>query len=417
MAADRTLLDAILKDDYKSYHDNLNNKTWLLAQIQTKKDTVTGRLARHALHIGRSGAVGARLEGGDLPVADRQKHATVPVPVRTQTARIQLTVELMQMATSDAGAFVDALESEMGIDKDSMRDVNRQLYGTSNGVMATCGVTTASTTVVLASTTGFSKMVQFYEGRQVDIGTVTNPISIAQNRQITAVDLTNKTITISGAAVSTTAAAFIFNTSSGGASNNSGTVNDGQVECTGLQTIVDDTAILHTLNPATTSIWKSQVYANGGVARPVPETSIDLAILNNQARSGKSISAMVSNAGVFVGGKAILSGYQRNIDTMEFKGGFTGIKWSTPGVSGMGGKDIGWMADFDCPETMLFGLTFDELVCHQAGEGWQWMQEDGAILSRVAGKLAYEAAMWTLMDVACTARNAHFVIKDLIEAT
>lgn len=417
MPADRTVLDAILKDDYKDYHENLNQKTWLLAQIQTKKDTVTGRLARHAIHTGRSGAVGARLEGADLPVADRQKHATLPVPVRTQTARIQLTVELMQMANGDAGAFVDALESEMGIDKDSMRDVNRQLYGTSNGVMATCGTTTASTTVQLAATTGFSQMNHFYIGRVVDIGTVATPTSIATGRSVTAVDYDNFTITISGATVTTTSAAFVFNTTSGGASNNTGVTADGQVECTGLQTIVSATAVLHTLDPATTPVWKSQVYANSGVARPLPETSIDLAILRNQARAGTLINAMVSNIGVFVAGKAILSGYQRNIDTMEFQGGFTGIKWSTPGVSGMGGKDIGWMADFDCPESKLFGLNFDSLVCHQAGEGWQWMQEDGAIMSRVPNKLAYEAAMWTMMELACVARNGNFLISDLIEAT
>jgi hypothetical protein len=297
-----------------------------------------------------------------------------------------------------------------------MRDTNRQLYGTSDGKIATCGVTTASTTVQLAATTPLSIMRHLYVGRSVDIGTVANPISIAQNRQIVAVNQANRTITISGAVVTTTAAAFVFNTSAGGASNNSGAQDDGQSECTGLQTIVDNQAILHTLDPATNPVWQAQVYANGGVLRPVPETAIDGAILNCMAESGEAPTALVSNTGVFVGGKSILTGYQRNIDTMEFKGGFKGIVWSTPGVSGMNGKDIGWMADFDCPPNVLYGINFDELVCHQVGEGWQWMDDDGAILSRVPNQLAYEATLYTMMELACKKRNAHFVIKDLAEA-
>lgn len=414
-----TQVDAILKDDYKEYTDNLNNAAFLLAQIETKKDTVQGRVARHAIHTGRSGAIGARREGVALPVADQQRHAVLPVPIRSQFGRIQLTVQLMRMAASDHGAFVNALDSEMNIDQDVMRDTNRQLYGTSNGVIATCGVTSASTTVVLAANTPLSIMRHLYIGRTVDIGTVANPISIAQGRTITAVAPTASppTITISGAVVTTTAAAFVFNTNSGGASNNTGAQDDGQSECTGLQTIISPTAVLHTLDPATTPIWKSQSYLNGGVQRPVPETSIDMALLNCTAECGKTPDLLLSNAGVFVGGKAILTGYQRNIDTMEFKGGYQGIKWSTPGIAGVAGKDVGWKADFDCPPNLMYGINMDSLVCHQEGEGWAWMQEDGAILSRVTGFAAYEAVLVTMMELACKQRNANFVIGDLLEAS
>jgi hypothetical protein len=126
---------------------------------------------------------------------------------------------------------------------------------------------------------------------------------------------------------------------------------------------------------------------------------------------------LISNTGVFVAGKAILTGYQRNIDTLTLKGGFQGIKWSTPGVSGVAGGDIGWFADFDCTANVLYGINKDSLVLYQTGEGWQWMQEDGAILSRVSGNLAYEAVAFALQELACTQRNANFVITDLIEAT
>lgn len=413
-----TQVDAILRDDYKSYWENLNQETWLLAQLEVNKDDIQGRIARHSIHTGRSGGIGARVEGATLPTADQQRHATVPVPVRWNTARIQLTVQLMAMATGEPGSFVNALESEMSIKNDVRRDMNRQVFGTSNGVIATCGTTTTSNTVQLLAATTAAQMRHFYVGRYVDIGTVASPTTVASARQITAVDATNKTITVSGATLSTTSGThFVFNSGSGGASDNSGSVNDGQAEMTGLQTIMSTSAVLHTLNPSSQPIWKAQVYSNSGTNRPLSETQIDLAILNNQIESGETVNALVSNAGVFIAGKAILSAYQRNMDTMEFKGGFKGIKWSTPGISGIAGEELGWVADFDCPANTLYGINTNKLIAHQIGDGWNWMDDDGAILSRVQNSLAYEAVLYTSLELACVQRNAHFAITDLTEAS
>ena len=411
-------VDAILKDDYKSYWENLNEKAFLLAQLETKRDTVQGRIARHSIHIGRSGAIGARVEGGTLPTADQQRHATVPVPVRWQTARIQLTVQLLEMATGEPASFISALESEMSIKNDVMRDVNRQIYGTSNGVIATCGTTTASATIQLLAATTAQQMRQLYIGRFLDVGTVASPTTIASARQITAFDTVNKTVTVTGATMTTVSGThFVFNSGSGGASNNSGSQNDGQAEMTGLQTIMSTTAILHTLDPAVQPVWKAQINSNAGTLRPLSETSLDLLILNNQVESGQTINTLISNAGVFVSGKSILSAYQRNIDVMEFKGGFQGIKWFTPGISGVGGGEIGWVADFDAPANVLYGVNTERIVAHQIAEGWKWMDQDGAILSRVSGSLAYEAVLYTSLELGIVQRNAHFAYTDLIEAT
>ena len=418
MPASLAVVDAILQDDYKDYRENLNNKTLLLSEVKQRSDTVSGRRATHSVHLGRSGAIGAAPESTVLPVADQQRYAAVQVPMRTNRSRIQLTVQLIEQADGDPGSFIDALEGEMNIMNDSMRDVNRQLYGTSNGVIATCGTTTASTTVVLLTTTPLSVMRHLYVGRQIDIGTVAAPFTIAQTRSITAVSITNRTITISGAAVSTVSGThFIFNTFSGGASSNTGLPGDGQAELTGLQTICSTTAILHTIDPAVQPAWQAQVYSNSGTLRPLAETTLDLALLGATAESGVTPAMMISNTGVFVAGKAILTGYQRNIDVLELPGGFKGIKWSTPGVSGIAGKDVGWFADFDCPPNALFGINTESLVLHQTGEGWQWMQEDGAILSRVSGSLAYEAVAFAIQELACKQRNANFLISDLIEAS
>lgn len=413
-------VDAILRDDYKSLWENLNNACFILAQVTTKKDTVQGRIARHAIHTGRSGGVGARAEGDSLPTADQQRYSTVPVPVRWNTGRIQLTVQLMKMATGEPGAFADAMETEMnGIKNDATRDVNRQAWGTSNGVIATCGTTSSSATIQLASTTTAAQMRHFYIGGRVDVGTVASPTAVTSNRSITAVDTANKTITVSGATMSTTSGThFVFRQGAGGASDNSGTAADGQRELTGVQTIVSTSTTLHTLAPASVPVWKAQVYSNSGTNRALSESAVDYALMQNQVESGKTVDVLVSNVGVFLAAKNILSAYQRFADPVEFKGGFKGIKWNTPGVSGLDGKELGWYADHDAPANALYGLnTSDGLVCHQIAEGWQWLNDDGAILNRVPDQLAFEATLYTSMELACVQRNAHFAITDLTEVT
>jgi len=421
MPATLSTVDAILKDDYKEYLDNLNNANFILSQVETRKDTVQGRIARHAVHLGRSSGVGARAENGTLPTAGNQAFATVPVPVRYVYGRIQLSGPTIKQAVTDRGAFIDALDAEMeGIKNDAMKDVNRQLWGTSNGVIAQCGTTTAATTVVLASTTGSTALRQlFFDGGMVvDIGTVASPTTVASARTITSVDETNKTIAISGAAVTTSSSHFVFRSGAGGASSNTGQPGDGQVELTGLQTIVDDTAVLHTINPSSQPKWKSYVNSNSGTNRSITETLITGSIMKTLTNSGKKPSLLVSAEGVNLAISNLLLSLKRNMEQTNLKGGYAGIQFYSPSVSGKGDEaPTALYADFDCPNNRLYGINPDVLVYHQVGDGFQFMDLDGAVMNRKPDVDAYEATLYTYGELACKQRNAHFVIKDITEVS
>lgn len=421
MAASLSTVDAILKDDYKDYIEQLNQATFLLSQIETRRDTVTGRIARHAIHLGRSSGVGARGENGTLPTAGNQAYATVPVPVRYVYGRIQLSGPTIRQAVTDRGAFVDALDAEMsGIRRDAMKDVNRQLWGTSNGVIAQCGTTSSSNTVVLAATTGTTALrnLFFDGGMVVDIGTVASPTTIAAARTVTSVDESAKTIVISGGTVSTTSSHFIFRTGAGGASSNSGQPNDGQIELTGIQTIVDDTAVLHTINPSSQPKWKSYVNSNGGTNRAVTETLITGSIMKALINSGKKPSLLVSSEGVHMSVANLFLSLKRNMEQTQLKGGYAGIQYYSPSVSGQGDEGPTVLyADFDCPNNRLYGINPESLVWHQVGEGWQFMDLDGAVMNRKPDIDAYEATLTCYAELACKQRNSHFVIKDLTETT
>lgn len=421
MAASLSTVDAILKDDYKDFLDNLNEANFILSQVETRKDTVQGRIARHAVHLGRSSGVGARAENGTLPTAGNQSYATVPVPVRYVYGRIQLSGPTIRQAVSDRGAFIDALDAEMeGIKKDAMKDVNRQLWGTSNGVIAQCGTTSNSTTVVLASTTGSTALRQlFFDGGMVvDIGTVAAPTTVASARTVTSVDETNKTIAISGAAVTTTSSHYVFRSGAGGASSNTGQPGDGQVELTGLQTIVDDTAVLHTINPSSQPKWKAYVNANGGTNRSITESLITGSIMKTLTNSGKKPSLLVSAEGVNLAISNLLLSLKRNMEQTQLKGGYAGIQFYSPSVSGKGDEaPTALYADFDCPNNRLYGINPEVLVFHQVGDGFQFMDLDGAVMNRKPDLDAYEATLYMYGELACKQRNAHFVIKDITEVT
>lgn len=421
MPATLSTVDAILKDDYKEYLDNLNSANFILSQIESRKDTVTGRIARHAVHLGRSSGVGARAEGGTLPTAAQQQYGTVPVPVRYVYGRIQLSGPTIKQAVNDRGAFIDALDAEMeGIKNDAMKDVNRQLWGTSNGVIAQCGTTSAATTVVLASTTGSTALRQlFFDGGMVvDIGTVAAPTTVASARTITSVDETNKTIAISGAAVTTSASNFVFRSGAGGASSNTGQPGDGQVELTGLQTIVDDTAILHTINPSSQPKWKAYVNSNSGTNRSITETLITGSIMKTLTNSGKKPSLLVSAEGVNLAISNLLLSLKRNMEQTQLKGGYAGIQFYSPSVSGKGDEaPTALYADFDCPNNRLYGINPEVLCYHQVGDGFQFMDLDGAVMNRKPDVDAYEATLYAYGELACKQRNAHFVIKDITEVS
>jgi len=421
MPATLSTVDAILKDDYKEYLDNLNNANFILSQVETRKDTVQGRIARHAVHLGRSSGVGARAENGTLPTAGNQAFATVPVPVRYVYGRIQLSGPTIKQAVTDRGAFIDALDAEMeGIKNDAMKDVNRQLWGTSNGVIAQCGTTTAATTVVLASTTGSTALRQlFFDGGMVvDIGTVASPTTVASARTISSVDETNKTIAISGAAVTTSSSHFVFRSGAGGASSNTGQPGDGQVELTGLQTIVDDSAVLHTINPSSQPKWKSYVNSNSGTNRSITETLITGSIMKTLTNSGKKPSLLVSAEGVNLAISNLLLSLKRNMEQTSLKGGYAGIQFYSPSVSGKGDEaPTALYADFDCPNNRLYGINPDVLVYHQVGDGFQFMDLDGAVMNRKPDTDAYEATLYAYGELACKQRNAHFVIKDITEVS
>lgn len=393
MASDLSTADAAMKEFYEpALQEELPQDNVLLSEIATTSDNVEGRRVVLSLHTLRNSGIGARALNGNLPTAGQQGYVEERVTTKRNYGTIQIDGELIRSAKSDRGAFIRAVDNESsGVVDDLKRDYNRQLWGTSDGVIAQCGVTTAAQLVVLAAATPQSAANFFDIGMVVDIGTAGSSASIVSAATITAVDTTAGAVTITiDSAVTTTAAHFVTRSGSGGSAGS-------QKEITGLQSIVDSTGTLFNVNPSTSPSWKSYEDATGG--NPT-EIKFQKGIHSIRKFSGKDIELILTTDGVYRGYYAQLQSRQRIVNTKTLDGGFEALTVA----GGRGSVPITW--DRDCPDGQAFGLN-KKYLKHYTKSGWEFMKEDGAVLSRVAGKDAYGATLFIYSELATTHRNTH----------
>lgn len=413
-----SLADAVLKDDYQGpVRKQINDQCKLTSQaIKNRRDFV-GRRAVIPCQITRNTGVGARLEGEVLPTAGNQGYVDQLVNVKSNYGRIRLTRQVISRMQSDQGAFIRAVESEMnGIRDDAARDYNRQAWGLSTGAIATCGTTTASTTVQLASTTPEQVLVSIAEGMVIDIGALSSgaltAVTNGTSRTVTAVDFTNKTITIdaAGGNVTTSGSHSIFRAGSAGSDTY-------QREITGLQQMVLDGGTLFGISGTTYFQWASIAERNGstvgtapssgGTSRPLSENLVAKAMMRAENRSGKRVNQLWAEDGVYRYAVNLLSAQKRFVNATEVTGGLKGIAFA------IDGDDTPLIRDRDCPPNVLYGLCTDELI-EYVDEDWKFEDLDGSVLSRSPDSThTFEAYWFKFSEFATTRRNAHFLIADL----
>lgn len=400
-----TEASGMLKEFYlPAIREQLHQKNMLLNQIRKGSEDVEGSEAVLSLHVRRNSGVGNIADGGSLRTPGNQKHTKQRVPLRTVTGRGRVSIQTIKAAASDRSSFVRAVHSEMeGLKDDARKDCNRQLWGTSDGVIAACGVTGASTTVVLAATTTAVQMRQLQIGMKIDIGTVAAPTGVASDREITAVNASASppTITISGAAVTTATTDRVFRSGNGGSGAN-------QVELTGLQTIADSTGTLFSVDPTTYPSWAAYEDVPGADRTPT-ENVFEKAIDEVEIAGGEEIDFFATSHGVRRAYSNQLSTQKRFADTVNLKGGFKGLSISA------GSKEAALVVDVDCPSKTAIGVTASRLKAHEWSD-WEFMDDDGSILSRTADKLEYEFTLYWIAELATDRRNSLAKLGALTEA-
>lgn len=394
--------DAALKSFYlPGIRSQLNDDIPLLQHVEKNTTDIEGRYAVLSLNLKRNAGVGARPDGGTLPTAGQQGYGEERVPLKYLQARGAITGPTIRGSKSDKGSFARLLKYEMQrIRTDLRRDVNRQLWGTTDGKIATCTVASNTVTIGLATATTTVQMRQFEVGMLVDIGTVASPTGSTSANAIVSVDIANKTITLTSAATTATTD-FVFRSGNVGANVS--------YELTGMQSIVDSTGALFNLNPATAgqAAWASTEQGSVGA---ISENVIASNVHAVQIASGEWVDMGICSDGVHRAFANLLTALKRFPGTRDLKGGYKGLDFAA------GGPTIPIVWDRDCPGSSLFLVNTKHLTEYQ-GNDWEWMDMDGSSLNRVANQDAYEFTLVKDMELATDQRNAHAKLTGITEAS
>lgn len=290
-----------------------------------------------------------------------------------------------------------------GLKNDLLKDMNRQVYGTGNGAVATLSAAAAASATVTVSD---ARALQI--GEVVDI--VTLPSTVAsQGLVVAAVNLATGVVTLQqadGSAASVTAGIGAIITRTG-----SGPSASGNREITGLGAIVSDTGAIYNIDPSTEPLWKSYVDSNGGTGRAVTEALFINAVDNVRVNGGKT-SLILTSLGVRRAYWALLSSLRSVVNTQEFKGGFTGLAFTTD----MGEVPI--VSDPDAPKGQALFLDESHLTVYR-DEDWHWLDRDQMWHQVVDSQGVHDAWFATMAryhEIGTDRRNAHAKIVDLTEA-
>lgn len=403
--ANLTTVNALLKDLFiPPTVEQLNNEVLFLTRFESSsKGIIPGNSAVITLHKTRSGGIGARGEDEDLPTAGNQGYARATFDIKYLYGRFRITGPSMVKTAGDAQAFLGVLRGELdGLRNDLTRDVARQAYADGTALIAQCGTTTTSATIVLNATQGAEQIRKghLHVGMYVDIGTTADPIAIASARQITAVNVSTPSITVSGSTVSTTSSHYVVR------AGNRGTTGSVAVkEISGIRELVATAA--GSVGGIDSSSAGNEYWDNLR-ATSVGQITIDriLQSLNEVNAAGGDPTLWISTPGVQRQVFNQLQSQVRYTDTQSLSGGFKAID-----VSG-----YPLVADKDCPNGYMFMLDEKHFKLF-TDQDWHFLEEDGKVLKWVLNRDAWEGVMARYMNFGIDRRNVQYVLSGITDST
>lgn len=416
MALNLSAASEILKVRYiGTIREQLNNATVLLSKIGRQDQMVSGKSFTVPLHTGRNTSAGTGLaDGGTLPTAGQQSYQTTIVPNKYLYGRIQVTGPTIAATRDNAGAFIEALNSEVdGLMRDFKRDMNRQLNGDGTGALA---YLTASIDTAVGSTVS-SRVDDNLGNPFVHLPTSALAVDVLDATTATtqgtfsvtlgAADSTSYAITSSSVTVAISGSADADMLIRSGAMGLEMMGIQGVISASNVHPSVDATG-LQGLAVASHPYWKAQVV--GSDASPTALAFDDMQQVIDQIASTtdyseQDIQFLFSNYGVRRAYYKLCIAERRHVNTMELDGGFKAVDFN----------GIPWVVDAQCRREALFYIVPDTMKIFRTSD-FDWMDKDGSYLNRVANVDAYEAVLFHYGNLACLSRNGNGVLVGIVEA-
>jgi hypothetical protein len=355
----------------------------------------------------------ARLEGQALGEPGKSTEKQAQYDFKSLYIQFQLSGQSIAASSTSRQAIADQVKRQPSVAvRDFAHDMARQVYGVpqGSGIIAKCGVTAASQTVVLDPRWGWSaiRAGHLEVGRYVDIGTTADADDIAAKRQITAVSrsATAPTITISGAAVSTDANDYISVWSNRDATTGASS------ELTSLNAICAATGTVGGLDTSTTPQWFGSYNGNSGTERSISNDLL-LTALNTAGLYGASPDLVATNP--FVRQKFYTSVFQPLVQYVDPAGKSSGAGFHKQEAVQFEGRPV--LADNSCPKGQLFMLGRENLKFFSptGKKEPEWMPGVNGILNRVSGYDAYQADAYVYCDLGTSNRSNQVLVDDISE--
>ena len=450
MATNLSTLSNILKEYYLGpVSEQLNNEVLLLSRLESKTEDLVGRRAYVPLHWGRSGGVGARAESAALPSAGNQQYEKALYDLKYLYGRVEVTGPSMAKTKNEAGAFLQALKSELdGIRNDLRKDLARQVYGDGTAKIATATAVTGTSGVTMTVGSQVVRKGQVYPGMRVNVyssggtaytaaaGSIAGPGFGVTSPDtsvfvISAVSIDAGTITLN-APTGATFAANDYITRAGVASygatgsespiGQSGGTYSLSDEIDGLQRIVSDSATgFGGIMPTGSAFWwDNQRVAAGstdlrqnaqdpqGVTGSTLVQNLTFGTVQqglNKARiAGGMPSSIVTSFGVQREFYTLFTTQVQYIDpkTLDYQQGFKTLSYNGMPV----------IADIEAPYGKMYILDESTLKVY-SDQDWHFLDADGLTLRQVTGYDKFEAIMARYMNLGATRRNNQVVITGI----
>jgi hypothetical protein len=398
-----------LKEVYESsLADQIQSDTVTLQRIvRTSKgvgtNAVGGKHIKFPIRVKRNHGIGARAEMQPLPNPRTQGYESVELDLKYLYGAVQLTGQNFELAVTDKQSFINVVEAELnGMRETLAKDANRQVYGTTAGILATASeagdTDTFTTTNVQYLEVGMivdvwdesgSPDAIFTGGSEVEIE---NIIDNGDGTWDVELDTT-----LTG---STAAGDYLTRHGNFG------------LEKTGFTDIVigpneDGTGALYGV---THSTWTGNVTdVSGNLSEGVM-----INMVNKIRRRGSIPTVAFTTLGIQTAYFNLLHQQRRFTNTIDFAGGYKGLAFT------VGPTDIPIVSDLDCPPGDMFFINEKEIKLYQAGE-WSFLDRDGGKWTRVQdanGRYdAYLADYYKYCEMGTFRRNAHGALINVSEVS
>lgn len=431
------VFNEILKEVYRpAIVDLLNSKTVLARLLgNTGEGIEGGKYHVGGVRTGRNYGYGYAGEGGRLPDPHHQTNKQYRYEMRYSYGRIKFTGPAASASRSDRGSFVRIMDQEVnGMAQDIQHNDNRIMFGDGSGRL--CEINLASTGLgagpwpvvnpggIVSTGLGTQYLAPGMRVSVVANDTAAIPVGTQPTASfaggfragvISAVDYSGGTVTFTSVLTKAAAQHMYLHIGNELSTDLTGLSFGRGLEPNGLAAIVDDAdpvfqdatswdAGLGAIDVATFPIWSANIIDNGGVAIPFAPDMFQQGMDLADIASDSMPDMWVTTHGIRRQYLNSLVAAKRYPNTMKLDGGFSALTYD--------GRPI--VVDKDCTRGRIYGLAL-EAVYKAYETDYDWMDQDGSILTRMADEDAFGACMYRYWNLCTDARNRHVLIADILD--